>query len=69
MFSCPMCDNPEETLYRQPLCSKCTNMKKIVDCYGIDSILETLNYIYIRTEEPIKNRQICKKKLVKSTSM
>ena len=63
MFSCPMCDNPEETLYRQPLCSKCTNMKKIVDCYGIDSILD------IRTEEPIKNRQICKKKLIKSTSM
>ena len=65
MFGCPMCDNPEETLYRQPLCSKCTEMKKIIDCYGVDSIIETLNYIYIRTGEPITGRRdYMKKKII-----
>ena len=66
MFSCPMCDNPDETLYRQPLCSpNAVNMKKIIDCYGVDSIIETLNYIYIRTGEPIENRKdYLKKKII-----
>ena len=55
MWTCVLCGNKEE--WTRSLCNKCDNVKKIVDIYGIDKIAESLRYIYVRVEEPIKNRE------------
>ncbi len=56
MFGCVMCNNPDETLVRASLCSKCEETKKIIAIYGIDRINEALLEIFVREERPIKNR-------------
>ena len=55
MFYCVLCKNPDEYCYSS-LCSKCTEFKKIVDLFGIDDLLKSVKYIYVRGTEPIKNR-------------
>lgn len=56
-YNCVLCPNPENEWCYTNLCSKCTELKKIVDLYGINQINETLTNIYVRDIEPIKNRE------------
>lgn len=56
MFGCCLCHNPEEYCYSSPLCSKCKEIQKIISIYGVDDLLKAVRYIYVRGEEPIKNR-------------
>tara|TARA_R110001592_G_scaffold50510_1_gene156090 strand:- start:102 stop:290 length:189 start_codon:yes stop_codon:yes gene_type:complete len=55
MWTCILCDNKDE--WTRGLCTKCEEVKKIVDIYGIDKVVESIKYIYVRDDEPIKNRQ------------
>ena len=55
---CVLCSNSEEVVYSNTdyLCKKCLDLKKIIDVYGIDKINETVNFVFIRETEAIKNR-------------
>ena len=61
MFDCKLCSS-SEYVYSGYLCPKCLEIKKVIDLYNVDSILEAIKYIYIRDSCPIKNRS----ELVKS---
>ena len=37
-------------------CDKCTRLRRIISLYSIDTILESLEFIYLRDSDPIKNR-------------
>lgn len=54
MYTCLLCDDKKE--WTRGLCTKCTELKKIVDLYDIDKVLESLKYIYVRDSVPIKSR-------------
>ncbi len=54
MYTCLLCDDKKE--WTRGLCTKCTELKKIVDLYDIDKVLESLKYIYVRDAVPIKSR-------------
>tara|TARA_R110002020_G_C16060524_1_gene755409 strand:- start:512 stop:697 length:186 start_codon:yes stop_codon:yes gene_type:complete len=43
-------------VYSGYLCSKCTKIKDIIRIYGTDRVEESLKYIFVRDEVPIKNR-------------
>ena len=55
-FYCSLCANPDESCYFSPFCSKCLELKKIIDLYGIDQINDSLKCIYVRDKTPINNR-------------
>lgn len=57
MYSCILCDNQEE--WTMSLCSKCIEIKRIMDIYGVDKVKESLTYIFVRDDTPIKNRTEC----------
>ena len=54
MYTCILCDNPDE--WTRGLCTKCEEIKKVISLYGVDKVTETLKYVYIREQEPIKAR-------------
>ena len=56
---CQICGCKESTYYSNTnyLCGKCIDLKKIIDLYTIESVVETLKYVYVREDEPIKNRR------------
>ena len=55
MFSCKLCDSAEY-VYSGYLCTKCTRIKDIIRIYGAERVEESLRYIFVRDEVPIKNR-------------
>ena len=57
-YNCNFCGNAEEKCYSdtQYLCKNCVEIKKIIDLYSGDEVVETLKYIYCRDSEPRKNR-------------
>ncbi len=61
MYSCVLCNNPDE--WTRGLCSKCEELKKIVDVYSIEQVIESIKYIYVRNETPISNRTRSQKKI------
>ena len=70
---CTFCGCSESTYYSNTnyLCGNCTELKKIIDLYSSDSVVETLKFVYVRDEEPIKNRRelITKQPCKKTTKM
>ena len=55
-YNCLICLNEGGEWCYSGICSKCTELKKIVDLYGIDSINKTLKDVYVRDIEPIEKR-------------
>tara|TARA_R110001592_G_scaffold294772_3_gene564614 strand:+ start:270 stop:521 length:252 start_codon:yes stop_codon:yes gene_type:complete len=56
-YSCHLCGNTEEWCKDgYNLCAKCTEVKKIVAVYTIESCLKTLKDVYVREKTPIENR-------------
>ena len=55
MLSCSMCNNPDEYCFTG-MCSKCNELKKIIDLYGIDRVNKSLTEIFVREERPINHR-------------
>lgn len=51
-YRCYLCD----TNTNDYLCEDCKSIKKIVELYGIKSVRETVEFVYLREKEPIKNR-------------
>ena len=52
MYSCILCD--DKTEWTRGLCTKCSEIKKIIDLYKVDKVLESIKYIYVRDTVPIK---------------
>ena len=55
-YNCIMCLNESAEWCYSGLCSKCTELKKIIDLYGINQITKTLKDVYVRDIEPIEKR-------------
>ncbi len=55
-YNCIICLNEGGEWCYNGLCSKCIELKKIVDLYGIDSVNKTLKNVYVRDVEPIEKR-------------
>ena len=55
-YNCIMCLNEEKDWCWSGLCNKCTELKKIIDLYGIDCINKTLKNVYVRDLGPIEKR-------------
>jgi len=51
-----MCDNKDGEWCYSGVCSRCAELKKIIDLYGIEQVNETLKSIYVREVEPIEKR-------------
>ena len=65
MFSCNLCGNQTDEYVMANLCSKCDQVKKIIELYEIDKVLATLRFVYLRDEyDKITNREKaeCEKK-------
>lgn len=71
--NCHFCGCNQSTYYSNTsyLCDKCIDLKKIIDLYTIESVVETLKYVYVRDDEPIKNRRelVTKQPSKKQTKM
>ena len=57
MFSCVLCSDSQEYCYRSNFCSKCLEIKKVVDLYGITLVSDSVKYIFVRDAVPVGNRQ------------
>lgn len=55
-YNCVMCVNEANEWCYSGLCSKCSELKKIIDLYGIEQINKTLRDVYVREIEPIEKR-------------
>ena len=55
-YSCVICNDSEEWCSTINLCSKCESIRKIVAVYGVESVINTLEDVFVRTKEPIENR-------------
>ena len=55
-YNCVLCPNEANEWCHTSLCSKCIELKKIVDIYTIDQVNKTLKDIYVRDIEPITRR-------------
>lgn len=55
-YNCVMCDNKDNEWCYSGICSKCSELKKIIDLYGIEQVNKTLSSIYVRDIEPIEKR-------------
>ena len=42
--------------FNSTFCQKCQRLKRIISLYDINNILESLEFIYLRDADPIKNR-------------
>lgn len=54
-YCCVMCGSKDEWCH-QSLCSNCLELKKVIDLYGIQKVLNTTKSIYVREAEPIEKR-------------
>ena len=53
-YTCSLCGCQDEWCYS--LCSNCLEVKKIVDLYSIQKVVNTLKDIYVRETTPIDKR-------------
>ncbi len=60
MFCCYLCDSQEWT--NTGLCSTCHEIGKIIACYDNDSVLKTLQSVYLREKEKCENKAEKEKK-------
>ena len=54
-YNCVLCGNKDEWCH-ESLCSNCLELKKVIDLYGIQKVLNTTKSIYVREAEPIEKR-------------
>ena len=54
-YCCVMCGSKDEWCH-DSLCSNCLELKKVIDLYGIQKVLNTTKCIYVREAEPIEKR-------------
>lgn len=59
VFTCNLCGHQSnEWLYVERHCSKCCQIRRIIELYSVDKVLESLRFVYLRDEEQkIKNRE------------
>ena len=65
MFSCNLCGSQTDEYVISNLCSKCSQIGKIIELYEVDKVLSTLRFVYLRDEyDKISNREKaeCEKK-------
>ena len=55
-YNCVMCVNEDAEWCYSGLCTNCSELKKIIDLYGIKQINKTLKDVYVRNIEPIEKR-------------
>ena len=57
--NCAFCGCDENKYYADTkyLCKNCVEIKKIIDLYTCEDVVETLKFIYLRDAEPLKNRR------------
>ena len=55
MLNCKLCDSTEY-VYSGYLCSKCIKIQDIIKICGVDKVEESLKFIFVRDDIPIKNR-------------
>jgi len=52
VFTCNLCGSQsEEWVYLQRHCSKCEQIRRVIELYSVDQVLETLRFVYLRDEE------------------
>ena len=52
-YTCYLCGtNTDDYLCKE----NCKQIKRIIELYGIDSVRESLEFVFIRDTEPIKKR-------------
>ena len=57
MFNCNLCNQSDEYVISN-LCSKCNQIRKIIELYEVDKVLATLRFVYLRDEyDKIENRE------------
>tara|TARA_R110002126_G_C10367683_1_gene493150 strand:- start:171 stop:413 length:243 start_codon:yes stop_codon:yes gene_type:complete len=59
MFCCSFCDASNENgswFVQSGLCDTCTKVRDLSKIYSMDSLLKSLESIYVREESPIKKR-------------
>jgi hypothetical protein len=54
MFNCVLCDSQEWT--NIGLCTKCAEIGKIIACYDSETILKTLQTVYLRDIEKCEKK-------------
>ena len=54
-YTCSLCGCQDEWCHS--LCTNCLEVKKIVDLYTIQKVVNTLKDIYVRETEPIEKRK------------
>lgn len=65
MFCCNLCGSQTDEYVFNNLCSKCEQIKKIIELYEVDKVLTSLRFIYLRDEyDKVTNREKaeCEKK-------
>lgn len=60
-FNCSFCKSSNSAVgtgyfNHYGLCDKCLKIQKLSDLYGIDTLVDSLETIYVRDKEPIENR-------------
>ena len=53
-YTCSLCGSQDE--WCASLCSNCLEVKKIVDLYSIQKVVNTLKDVYVRETMPIEKR-------------
>lgn len=56
MFSCYLCQ--DEIVYTKYYCSNCESIKRIVNVYGKEKVLEILEKVCLRKSEKLQNYKI-----------
>ena len=63
MFNCNLCNQSDEYVISN-LCSKCDQIRKIIELYDVEKVLSTLRFVYLRDQyDKIEKREgvECKK--------
>tara|TARA_R100000935_G_C2760580_1_gene133443 strand:- start:292 stop:558 length:267 start_codon:yes stop_codon:yes gene_type:complete len=55
VLNCKLCSS-EDYVFSGYLCSTCSKIQDIIKIYGAEKITESLEYIFVRGSQPIKNR-------------
>ena len=50
MWNCNLCGNQTDEYVFSNMCSKCEQIRKIIDLYSVDKVLGTLRFVYLRDE-------------------
>jgi formate dehydrogenase maturation protein FdhE len=58
VFTCNLCGSQSnEWVYVERHCSNCCQIRRIIELYSVDKVLETLRYVYLRDEEEKVNNR------------